>query len=98
MTILAENPAVANNAAPDRRVEQRRRSYKGATLNFNSGFGSFDCIVRNQSAHGARLSFGDIRGVPNRFELRISGEAAPRIADVRWRQADALGVSLSGQD
>ena len=77
-------------------MEGRRRVYKGATLTFNNGFSSFGCVVRNESAHGARLAFGDSVGVPNLFQLQIAGEGAPRSAVVRWRTADAIGVSLIG--
>ena len=37
----------------ERRAALRRRVLKGATVSFNNGYSSFECVVRNQS-EGAR--------------------------------------------
>ena len=37
---------------PERRAEIRRRVLKGATVSFNNGYSSFECVVRNQSQRG----------------------------------------------
>ena len=79
-------------AAPERRATGRRRVLRGATLTFNHGFGSFECLVRNESQHGARLTFGDASAVPAHFELAVAGEAVRRGAHVRWRTMTAIGV------
>ena len=78
----------------DRRAEHRRKVLKGAVLTFNRGFGTFECIVRNQSDTGARLSFGDTSAVPNVFDLEIVGSEVKRQAQVRWRSITAIGVAL----
>ncbi|MEQ1953170.1 PilZ domain-containing protein [Mesorhizobium yinganensis] len=79
---------------PDRRASERRRVLKGAKLTFNKGYGSFECVVRNVSDHGARLTFGDTSAIPSQFDLLISGEDRARRATVRWRSMTALGVSF----
>jgi hypothetical protein len=78
----------------DRRSIERRRVLKGARLSFNKGYGAFECLVRNVSDSGARLTFGDSSAVPSQFDLLISGDDVARRATVRWRTMTALGVSF----
>lgn len=78
----------------ERRMEQRRRVFRGAQLRFNRGYGAFECVVRNESESGARLQIADTSAVPAHFELVLNGEATGRLAHVRWRRADALGVQF----
>lgn len=78
----------------DRRDEKRRRVLRGARLTFNKGYGAFECMVRNQSDKGARLSFGETSAVPSTFDLEISGDGVRRSAHVRWRTQTELGVAL----
>ena len=78
----------------ERRSQMRYRVLKGATLSFNNGYGALECVVRNRSAHGARLVFGDAAAVPSRFELRISGDPCVHDAHVRWRSLNVVGVAL----
>jgi hypothetical protein len=78
----------------ERRQAERRRVLKGGRLSFNSGYGSAECVVRNLSATGARLTFGDSSAIPQRFDLLITSEEMPRGAVVRWRSQTALGVSF----
>jgi hypothetical protein len=77
----------------DRRGSPRRRVFKGATLRFNKGYGALECVVRNQSADGALLAFGDSAGVPAAFDIAIGSDAA-RPAQVRWRGVTEVGIAL----
>jgi len=76
----------------ERRMERRRRVLRGATLRFNGGFGVVEGLMRNESEHGAQLSFGDATGVPHGFELVVNGAA--RAALVRWRSVRLVGVQF----
>lgn len=78
----------------NQRAEIRRRVLKGAVLTFNSGFGAFEAVVRDQSRNGARLAFGETVGVPPLFRLAIRGEAVERMARVRWRSPTLIGVEF----
>jgi hypothetical protein len=78
----------------ERRMEHRRRVFRGAQLRFNRGYGAFECVIRNESANGACLQIGDSSVVPAHFELVLNGEASGRMAHVRWRRTDALGVEF----
>jgi len=76
---------------PERRGDLRRRVLKGATISFNSGYSSFECVVRNESERGARLSFAETFALPRSFWLMIAGERPVR-AQVRWSSMTAVGV------
>jgi hypothetical protein len=77
----------------ERRAVERRRSFKGALLRFNGGYGALECLVRNFSAGGARLSFGEATAVPPRFELKVNQESAWHRAAVKWRKGNEVGVA-----
>jgi hypothetical protein len=79
---------------PDRRMAPRHRVLKGAKLSFNRGFGAFECVVRNLSEEGARLSFGETFAVPAAFDIVISGDTESRPAHVCWRATNAIGVQF----
>jgi hypothetical protein len=89
--IATEN---ATEESRERRATPRHRTLKGATLEFNRGFGAFECVVRNLSEGGARLVFGDTLGVPTRFDLRIGPDGEWRPALVRWRGLTDLGIAF----
>ena len=92
MTPVTERNAANTNV--DRRSDQRRRVLKGATLSFNRGYSAFECVVRNESKGGARLSLGETFAIPATFRLAISGEADARVARIIWRKPDELGVTF----
>ncbi|MGE0280007.1 MAG: PilZ domain-containing protein [Rhizobiaceae bacterium] len=78
---------------PERRADLRRRVLKGATVSFNNGYSSFECVVRNQSENGARLSLAETFALPKQFWLIISDERPVR-AEVRWSSMTAVGVEF----
>ena len=82
------------NAFEERRVEQRRRVLKGATLRFNGSFGAMEGVVRNESENGALLSFGDTTGVPPGFDLAVKGAENVRAARLRWRLPTLAGIQF----
>lgn len=91
-------PIVKKSGTParmfnERRVSDRHHALKGGLIRFNDGYGTMECAVRNLSARGAKLSFGDAVGVPNRFQLRVGTETVWRDVTVRWRRNNDVGVS-----
>lgn len=94
MDMISEAPSGENGvASTERRGLVRRRVLKGATVSFNNGYSSFECIVRNQSDHGARLVFAETFALPNSFSLAI-GANAPVRATVIWRTMTDVGVAI----
>lgn len=92
--IIEKSIGLDGQVFAERRTADRRRVLKGARLAFNKGFGAYECVVRNISDKGARLSFGETSAVPSQFDLQIAGEDLFRKATVRWRTMTALGVSF----
>lgn len=81
-------------AGDERRGEHRRRILKGALLQFNNGFGSLECVLRDLSSDGARISMAQTTGVPTRFKLAIAGEKTPIETIVRWRTPRDMGLGF----
>jgi hypothetical protein len=94
MTNVMEHAETQRPVEEERRSTARHRVLKGATLTFNSGYGSFECLARNLSERGAKLSFGDTSAVPAVFNLVIKGETGARSAHIRWRTITDIGVEF----
>jgi len=81
--------------AAERRAEPRHKALKGAHIAFNGGFSALECLVKDLSAHGARLVFGDAAAVPPHFRLTFRADGVRREATVMWRDRGLVGVALS---
>jgi hypothetical protein len=92
--VMERNETFAGGAVAERRGALRRRVLKGATLSFNRGYSAFECVVRNRSEGGARLSLAETFALPMTFRLTIAGEADTYTAHVVWRGLDQVGVRL----
>jgi hypothetical protein len=56
---------------------------------------TMDCTVRNISAYGAKVVFGDAFRGPSAFNLKIPHHDQVHRARVIWRDRDAIGLVLS---
>lgn len=74
------------------RRSARNRILKAGTIDL--GGGAIDCTVRNLSATGAALEVADQAGIPERFILVISADAARLACHVVWRKGRRLGVAF----
>lgn len=92
-TITERSIGLDGEVFADRRIDTRRRVLKGATVSFNKGYSTFECVVRDQSGVGARLSFGETFALPSRFKVAMSNEGE-RDAEVRWRSLSQVGVTF----
>ncbi|MCC6983343.1 MAG: PilZ domain-containing protein [Bauldia sp.] len=89
------NATSSGDSGPaERRQEPRPRALKAARLLFGGFNMSFDCQIRNLSAHGARLLIEGNLSLPNDFYLYVVGDAV--IAHVRatWRTSTEMGVQF----
>ena len=77
----------------DKRTTQRHRTLKAGQVIFNAGRSTIDCTVRNLSKSGARLEVPSVVGIPNSFDLSISGDGV-RPCRVVWRSLRELGVEF----
>jgi hypothetical protein len=85
---------IQNVVEKERRGTIRHKALKSARLAFNSGFGAMECVVRNISEGGARLTFGYAVGVPSNFAISISDDPVSRDAVVRWRMGHMVGIEF----
>ena len=78
----------------ERRREPRQRVLKSGKIVFSGMNAVYDCVVRNRSAHGARLRVAAPEFVPSSFTLRIPSDHIDAEAYVTNRCGNELGVFL----
>jgi len=76
-----------------KRAAARHRVLKSGTIEFSGG--AIDCMVRNLSDTGAALEVASLLGIPEAFNLLISGERTTYQCEVRWRKENRIGVAFS---
>jgi hypothetical protein len=82
-------------AEAKQRAVERRRCWLKALFVFNDGRSTLDAIARNVSDNGALLECGDMRLLPEEFDLIINmanGEPMRRRARQVWSHDGAMGV------
>jgi len=79
----------------DRRAQARRRAYKGGKVVFGKRLCTFDCVVRDFSERGARLTMVAPEFVPSNFLLNIPKDGFEAEAVVKHRNGQEIGVELS---
>jgi PilZ domain len=88
------------NTVHDLESNQRRsprlRALIGAKIVFNQGNSTLDCLIRDMSDSGFRLSASQSVTLPSEFELFIPKKNATFRVQVMWRRSDCLGVIIPG--
>ena len=79
---------------PERRKSARQRVFLGAIARAHHGMGSFDCMVRNLSADGARIECDGAAQFPHAFALDVTARGIRRQAHVVWRSENMLGLAF----
>jgi PilZ domain-containing protein len=79
----------------ERRKAKRERSFLRSRIYFNNGRNRMDCLIRDISYEGARVTFSEPADVPDEVQLYIPDRKRLVLARVRWRHADKLGLSFS---
>lgn len=85
----------ATMTAVERRAEQRHKALKGGHIAFNGGYSAYECVVKDLSAHGARIAISEMAAVPHAFALTIRGEGPARKAEVKWRERGMIGLAIA---
>jgi|SRR5215207_8116136 len=81
-------------ADANRRDKPRLRSLIAATILYNNGQSTLECVIRNISEDGAKLAVPAEVALPDRFELAIPQRQKSYRAAMAWRRGDEVGVSL----
>jgi hypothetical protein len=82
----------SDSGSAERRQETRPRALKAGRLLFGNFNMSYDCQIRNLSAHGARVLLEGNASVPNDFYLYVVGDGVIAHVQATWRTANEMGV------
>lgn len=74
------------------RTAYRKKTYLAAFATAEGGRHGIFCMVRDLSAHGARLNLPDGEALPDTLDLEINGRPRRLRAKVVWRQDGEAGV------
>jgi two-component system cell cycle response regulator len=82
----------------DKRKERREATTWPGRIAYDRGAQLRECIVRDISKEGARLSLPNVRALPSEFELLIltTGEIFQAVA--KWRRGREIGVYFVEKD
>lgn len=99
-TLQPKDPGAAGQATPEslqllenNRAALRQRVLKSASIEFHGGV--IDCVIRNISETGAALEVASPLGIPETFNLVISGDHSSRSCKVAWRKDKRIGVAFT---
>ena len=76
----------------ERRKNPRLRTFFGGVIAFNRRSSTMDCLVRNFSDRGAKVTFTNTITVPDEFDLTIQRKEKSFRARMVWRAKDEAGV------
>ncbi|WP_183864070.1 PilZ domain-containing protein [Rhizobium sp. BK399] len=77
----------------DGRRDHRKRTFIGAKILLNGGACVLDCVVKDLSEGGARVSVNGAFAVPAQFDLKLSDSRSFHCRS-KWRRLESLGVSF----
>ncbi|GJD96775.1 hypothetical protein OCOJLMKI_4000 [Methylobacterium iners] len=69
-----------------------------ATITFNKGLTSQECVIRNTSEGGARIDIDRAVALPTHFELYIPIQQKRLQAELRWRSENEAGIQFRRED
>jgi hypothetical protein len=86
--------AVVGAVMSEKRNKSRTPSFLGGTITYNRDLWSADCVVKNISEEGAKLTGRNLPVLPDHFDLSIPQRKTKYRVQVRWRTKDAVGVAF----
>lgn len=81
----------------ERRQIPRHRTFLQGRVFYNNRRQSADCIIRELTDEGARLSFTDPVALPHTFELHIPNRDQTLRVETVWNHGTDVGVSFAVQ-
>jgi PilZ domain len=90
---MAQNTARKTDA--NRRDKPRLRSFMAATVLYNNGQSTLDCVIRNISEDGAKLALPAEVALPDRFDLAVPQRNKTYRATMARRRGGAAARSAS---
>ena len=83
---------LANNARPERRLDRRNKVFWGASVQLNSFFEPFACVLCDISNSGARLAMAHKVMLPARFNVALESKNLLMLVETVWTKNELLGV------
>lgn len=80
----------------DKRTTSRQRTLISGIISFNQRQSTMNCVVRNLSKTGARLSLDGPLTLPTTFQMALPERGRNYLAKVVWASPDAMGVTFVG--
>jgi hypothetical protein len=78
----------------ERRKANRGRTYLAGRVTYDKPCSADDCLVRNLSRDGAKITFSGAMLIPDEFDLAIPNKDDIRRARIVWRQGLEAGIML----
>ncbi len=78
----------------ERRQAVRQKSFLRGCVYFNNRRSAFDCLIRDLSDKGARITFSDTVSVPDMIDLYIPKKEQTVRAHVEWRHGGEVGLAF----
>ena len=85
----------AGNRGENRRAEHRNRVFKRGRIILGDGYSTIDCVVRDLTAHGARITVEDNIALPFDFSFSLLDTGAVHAAIRRWQRGRSMGIEFS---
>ena len=80
--------------ADEPKIATRQRTFLKGTLYFDNRRASIECVVRDISNSGARLTFDHPANVPDNVELFIPNKQQTLLARVQRRGPNEIGIAF----
>src|SRR5215210_6751216 len=81
---------------PERRDDVRLRPLIAATIIYNNGQSTLNCVIRNFSETGAKLTVPAGIALPDRFDLVVPQKTKTYRAVLAWQRDNEIGVGFEG--
>jgi hypothetical protein len=78
----------------ERRASPRTKVFKKGKLIHTNMIAVFDCMIRDISETGARLSCGETAMLPTEMKLLVSSQREMCLVRIVWRKSREVGVQF----
>lgn len=79
----------------DRRASRRYRTLKAGKLVLQDGMGTINCVIRDMSLDGARVTVDGVFSIPRSLEFMVLESNQRAKAEVRWQKGNELGLQYT---
>jgi len=90
----AERPEAPVVREDNRRSEHRERVLRRGRIVLGDGYSTIDCLVRDISPHGARVTVQEGLAVPHNFNFRMLDTGRAYAAVRRWQRGLSIGLEF----